>query len=47
MSRYEKWFDGIPNEKLMLTLKNIRKLKGKIEEWMKDYLEGTEVRTLV
>ncbi len=37
----------VPHKKVIWKLESIGGLKGKIKEWMKDCLEGREVRTVM
>ncbi len=40
-------FDKVPHEKLLWKLENIGGFKGVMINWMKDYLSGREMRTVV
>ena len=43
---FEKAFDKVPH-KLLWKLEHIGGLEGSLKNWMKDYLKGREMRTVV
>ncbi len=43
----KKAFDKVPNGRLLLKLENVGGLKRVMINWMKDYLSGREMRTVV
>ena len=43
----EKAFDKVPHNRLMWKLENIGGLKGNLLNWMKDFLENREMRTVI
>ena len=43
----KKAFDKVPHKRLLWKIKNIRGVGGKLLKWMKDYLSGREMRTVV
>ena len=43
----KKAFDTVPHERLLWKLKHIGGLRGKLLEWMQDYLKDTEMRTVI
>ena len=43
----KKAFDKVPHNRLMWKLRNIGGIKGKLEEWMRNYLTEREMRTVV
>ncbi len=43
----KKAFDKVPHERLLWKLENVGGLKGVVKNWMKDYLSGREVRTII
>lgn len=43
----KKAFDRVPHERLMWKLENYGGVKGKTLEWMRDYLQGRQMRTMI
>ena len=43
----KKAFDKVPHKRLLWKLENIGGLKGVIKDWIEDYLDGREMRTVV
>ncbi len=43
----KKAFDKVPHRKLISKLEYIGGVKGRLLEWMKDYLVGKQVSTVV
>ena len=43
----EKTFDRVPHKRLLWKLKHIGGLRGKVLEWMQDYLKDREMRTVI
>ena len=43
----KKVFDRLPHERLLRKLKHIGGLRGKVLEWMQDYLKDREMRTVI
>ena len=44
---FKKAFDKVPHNRLMWKLRNIGGIRGSLEAWMRDYLTGREMRTVV
>ena len=45
--RLKKTFDKVPHRRLLWKLEHIGGLKGTLNNWMGDYLKGSEMRTVV
>ena len=43
----KKEFDTVPHKRLLWRLKHIGGLRGKLLEWMQDYLKDREMRTVI
>ena len=43
----KKAFDRVPHKRLLWKLKHIGGLRGKVLEWMQDYLKDREMRTVI
>ena len=43
----KKACDRVPHSRLLLKLKHIDGLRGKVLEWMQSYLKGREMKTVI
>ncbi len=43
----KKAFDKVPHQRLLWKIKNYGKIGGRLLEWMEDYLDDREMRTVI